>query len=43
MTARDDEALFRVVRRHVDDKHPDLGLNDEAIRDMIRTDASTRV
>lgn len=39
MTARDDSALFDVVRRHVDDNHADLRMTDEQILEMIRTEA----
>lgn len=39
MTAKNDEALFNVVRRHVDDEHPDLGYDDARVKKMIRDDA----
>ena len=39
MRARDDEALFAVVRRHVDDSHPEYGYTDQQIRDMIANEA----
>jgi hypothetical protein len=39
MTAANDAALFRVARRHVDDRHPELGLTDASIRKMIVDEA----
>jgi len=39
MFAKNDEALFDIVRRHVDDNHPDFGLTDQAIREMINKEA----
>jgi hypothetical protein len=39
MYARSDEALFDVVRRHVDDKHPEFGYSDQDVRDLISKDA----
>jgi hypothetical protein len=35
MFAKNDNVLFEVVRRHVDDNHPELGYTDQAIRDYI--------
>jgi hypothetical protein len=35
MFAKNDDALFEVVRRHVDDNHPELGYTDQNIRDYI--------
>lgn len=39
MFAKDDSALFDVVRRHVDDNHRDLRLTDQDIRNMIANEA----
>lgn len=39
MFAKDDSALFEIVRRHVDDEHRDLRLTDQDIRDMIAAEA----
>lgn len=38
MYAKNDSELFDIVRRHVDDNHPDLGLTDQDIREMISTE-----
>jgi hypothetical protein len=39
MFAKSDDDLFDIVRRHVDDMHPDLGLSDQDIRKMISDEA----
>ena len=38
MEAKNDADLFKIVRRHVDDKHPDLGYTDQDIRDLIASE-----
>jgi len=37
MEAANVDELFTHVRKHVDLNHSDLGLTDQAIRDMIRS------
>lgn len=39
MRAKNDEELFKVVRRHVDDKHPEFGYSDQKVRDLIASEA----
>jgi hypothetical protein len=41
LEAADDEELFRVVRLHVDQHHPDLQLTDEHVRVLIEANAYT--
>ena len=39
MTAADDDELFWVVRRHIDDQHLQDGYTDQAIRAMVQAEA----
>ena len=39
LEGEDDEALFRVVREHVDNHHPDMQRTDEQLRQRIANDA----
>jgi predicted small metal-binding protein len=39
MRAKNDEELFDIVRRHVDDKHIDLGYSDQDVLELIAKDA----
>jgi hypothetical protein len=39
MAAVNDEELFWVVRRHIDDKHSQDGYTDHAIKEMIHAEA----
>jgi len=39
MTATDDEELFWIVRRHIDDHHSQDGYTDQAITAMIQAEA----
>jgi predicted small metal-binding protein len=41
MKADDDQGLFKKVRRHVDDVHPDLNYSSQDILDLIRDKAYT--
>ena len=35
LQAANDEDLFRVAREHVDQEHPDMGLDDDQVRRLI--------
>jgi predicted small metal-binding protein len=35
LQAANDDDLFRVARRHVDEQHPDMQLSDDDIRGLI--------
>lgn len=37
LRAQDDEQLYSVVRKHADEKHPDMGMSDDRIREGIRS------
>jgi len=32
----DDDALFNAIRRHADEKHPEMGMTDDRIRQGIQ-------
>jgi hypothetical protein len=40
MTAPDDERLFAIVMRHVDDEHENLGYNADDVRRLIAEEAT---
>jgi predicted small metal-binding protein len=33
----DDEELFTAIRQHADEKHPEMGMTDDRIRQGIQT------
>src|SRR4051812_29035504 len=35
----DDEELFVLARKHIDEEHPEMRRTDEQIRERVRTDA----
>lgn len=35
VSAADDDELVGALRRHVDDNHPDAGVSDERLRDVV--------
>ena len=35
LQAANDDDLARVVRQHADEVHPDMGLSDEQVQDLI--------
>jgi predicted small metal-binding protein len=35
LQAANDDDLFKAAREHVDQVHPDMGLSDEQIRDLV--------
>lgn len=39
MEAANDEELYKVVRHHVDEKHPELNFNKKDILNMIKEKA----
>ena len=39
LEARDDEALFERVREHMDREHPEKGIEDEQVRNLIEATA----
>jgi len=41
LQAANDDDLERVVRRHMDERHSDDGLTDEAVRELVSEKAYT--
>ena len=39
LEAQDDEALFERVREHMDTEHPEKGIKDEQVRNLIEATA----
>ena len=39
LEAQDDEALFERVREHMDREHPEKGIEDEQVRNLIKATA----
>ena len=39
LQAANDEELFQAARRHVDEAHPDLGMNDDQVRELVASKA----
>ena len=35
LQAANDDDLFRAARRHVDEAHPDLGMDDDQVRKLV--------
>ncbi len=35
----DDEKLFRLAHKHIDDEHPEMDRSDEQVRERIAADA----
>jgi hypothetical protein len=41
LQAANDDDLVRVAREHVDDKHPDMNLSDDQVRELVAEKAYT--
>ena len=41
LQAANDDDLNRVVRQHMDDAHPDMGLDDEQVKALVGEKAYT--
>lgn len=37
LRGKDDDELFTAVRRHADEKHPEMGMSDDRVRQGIQT------
>ena len=41
LQAANDDDLARIVRQHVDERHPDMELTDEGVRELVSEKAYT--
>ena len=39
LSAANDEDLFQTTRRHMDEAHPDMEMNDEQVRELVASKA----
>jgi predicted small metal-binding protein len=39
LQAANDDDLFRATRKHVDEAHPDLDMNDDQVRELVASKA----
>ncbi len=39
LSAANDDDLVRETRRHVDEAHPDMGLNDDQVQELVASKA----